>query len=284
MRIMNKLTLIFIILCLVLFMANSFGQDQEERKIKMKDYKVQLAEWQSREAVAKGTISELQASIDQVNGETAVVQGEIDATWGEIYSLIETDKAGVDAYRSNLEGIDNKLDGLAALTPEELFRSSDELEVLEGQIEEAKKSNIYILSEMVNNVEELEGKVAALKAKMPANVFDQYSVVEGDNLWNISKKEEIYSNPFQWIRIYCVNKDQIKDPDLIYSDQIFNIARGVARNEHLIVKGDYLSKISGMAKIFNDPTKWTKLYEANKDVIEDPNLIYPYQVITIPKN
>ena len=152
-----------------------------------------------------------------------------------------------------------------------------------AQIEEAKNSNIYILTEMENKVEELEGKAANLRAKMPANIFDKYTVVRGDNLWDISKKEEIYDNPYQWIRIYCVNKDQIKDADLVYPDQIFNIARGVAENEHLVVKGEYLSKIAGMAEVYGDPTKWTELYEANNDVIEDANIIYPYQVITIPK-
>jgi nucleoid-associated protein YgaU len=50
----------------------------------------------------------------------------------------------------------------------------------------------------------------------------------------------------------------------------------------LVVKGDYLFKIAGLAKVFNDPAKWTQLYEANKDIVTDPNLIYPHQVLTIP--
>ena len=85
-----------------------------------------------------------------------------------------------------------------------------------------------------------------------------------------------------FIRIYCVNKDQIKDPDLIFPEQVFNIARGVAKDEHLVVKGEFLYSIAGLAQVFNDPTQWTKIYEANKDVIEDANIIYPHQVLKIP--
>ncbi|VAW92080.1 hypothetical protein MNBD_GAMMA23-887 [hydrothermal vent metagenome] len=46
-----------------------------------------------------------------------------------------------------------------------------------------------------------------------------YQVVSGDNLWDISAKAEIYSNPYQWPLIYKANKDQIKDADLIYPGQ-----------------------------------------------------------------
>jgi len=268
---------------MLLFVVSSFAQVQEERKIKMKDYKVQLAELQGEEADNKAEIDKLQAEIDALNAQIDEVQGEIDVKWEEVYALLGTDAAGVNAYRQDLEDIDNKLDGLAALNPEELFRSKDELNELEARLEEAKTSNMYLLTEMEDKIQQLEGKAANLRAKMPANIFDKYTVIRGDNLWDISKKEEIYNNPYQWIRIYCVNKDQIKDADLIYPEQIFNIARGIAENEHLVVKGEFLSKIAGMAEVYSDPTKWTELYEANKNVIKDANIIYPYQVITIPK-
>jgi len=38
-----------------------------------------------------------------------------------------------------------------------------------------------------------------------------------------------------------------------------------------------------MAEVLNDPTRWTKLYESNKSVIADKNLIYPYMVLFIPR-
>lgn len=284
MRFQSKLTIFFVILCMLLFVVSSFGQAQDERKIKMKDYKVQLTELQTEENENQGEIAQLEADIDALETQITEVQSKIDAQWDEVYTMLGTDKATVGEYRQNLEEIDGELDGLAALSPEELFRSKDELKELETRIEEAKNSNIYLLTEMENKIEELEGKAANLRAKMPANIFDKYTVIRGDNLWDISKKDDIYGNPYQWIRIYCVNKDQIKDADLIYPEQIFNIARGVGDNEHLVVKGEFLSKIAGMAEVFGDPTKWTKLYEANNNVIKDANIIYPYQVITIPKN
>ena len=38
---------------------------------------------------------------------------------------------------------------------------------------------------------------------------DSYTVVRGDNLWNISGKSSIYGDPYQWPLIYKANRDQI---------------------------------------------------------------------------
>ena len=54
---------------------------------------------------------------------------------------------------------------------------------------------------------------------------NQYEVVSGDNLWNISAKGDVYANPYQWPLIYKANRNKIKDADLIYSGQVLDIDR-----------------------------------------------------------
>lgn len=49
---------------------------------------------------------------------------------------------------------------------------------------------------------------------------------------------------------------------------------------YVVVKGDSLSKIAQRA--YGDGKKWRKIYEANRDVIKDPDLIYPGQSLRIP--
>ena len=50
-----------------------------------------------------------------------------------------------------------------------------------------------------------------------------YGVVRGDSLWGIAGKQETYANPYQWPLIYKTNSDKIKDADLIYPGQQFDI-------------------------------------------------------------
>jgi len=283
MKMKGKVFTVAALIFVLLLALNSPLFSQEERKIKMDEYKIQLAEWQKREADAKANIEALDQAIAELNNQIESTQTDIDNEWDSIYAMLGTDKAGYEAYKSELGSISNEIDGLASLSPEELFRSREAVDEIEAKIEGAKENKLALLTEMENKLADLDAKLAALKAKMPENIFDKYTVVNGDYLWKIAKKDDIYGNAYQWIRIYTVNKDQIKDPDLIYPEQVFNIARGVGRDEHLVVKGEYLSKIAGCAKVFGDPTKWTKIYDANKGIIGDPNIIYPYQVLTIPK-
>jgi nucleoid-associated protein YgaU len=46
-----------------------------------------------------------------------------------------------------------------------------------------------------------------------------------DCLWNIAKKRHIFNDPWKWKRIYRVNKDKIKDPNLIYPGQVLIIPK-----------------------------------------------------------
>ncbi|MGO8968886.1 MAG: LysM peptidoglycan-binding domain-containing protein [Myxococcaceae bacterium] len=49
---------------------------------------------------------------------------------------------------------------------------------------------------------------------------------------------------------------------------------------YTVVKGDSLSKIA--KTLMGDAQKWRLIYEANKDTIKNPDLIYPGQVLKIP--
>jgi nucleoid-associated protein YgaU len=75
------------------------------------------------------------------------------------------------------------------------------------------------------------------------------------------------------------------DPDMRAGDLVLNldVAAGAEAStdaSYTVQKGDSLSKI---AKKYPGLT-WQKIYEANKDQIKDPDLIYPGQKLVIPSN
>jgi nucleoid-associated protein YgaU len=278
---MKKILTLSALVALLMMLAVNLSFAQE--KMTMEEYNAQLAEWQKREADAKAAIANTEQEIAALKEEIAKVETETENEWNEIYALLGTDKAGVDDFRNTLEGLESEIEGLSSLPPEELFKRRKEIDELEEKLQGYKGNNIALLSEMQDKIATIEGKIMQLRASMPKAVYDEYTVVRGDYLWKISGKQDIYDDPYQWMRIYTYNKDQINDPDLIHVDQIFKIQREVGPNEYLVVKGDWLGKIAENPEIYNDPTKWTKIFEANKAVISDQNMIYPYQVLTIPE-
>jgi nucleoid-associated protein YgaU len=54
-----------------------------------------------------------------------------------------------------------------------------------------------------------------------------------------------------------------------------------AGRTYTVVKGDTLSKIA--KSLYGDANKWRKIYEANTDILKNPDLIHPGQVLKIPE-
>jgi nucleoid-associated protein YgaU len=50
---------------------------------------------------------------------------------------------------------------------------------------------------------------------------------------------------------------------------------------YTVVAGDSLSKIA--KREYGDASKWQRIYEANRDKIQNPDLIYPGQVLNLPQ-
>jgi hypothetical protein len=73
--------------------------------------------------------------------------------------------------------------------------------------------------------------VSATEPMRTGGEATSYVVVKGDCLWNIADQKEIYDDPFQWPLIYQANRDQIKNPDLIYPKQNFNVPKDAPEDQ-----------------------------------------------------
>src|SRR5688572_20308940 len=72
------------------------------------------------------------------------------------------------------------------------------------------------------------------------------------------------------------------DPNFQSSDLILNISTGAGAagggaNTYTVVSGDSLSKIAGKYGI-----QWKAIWDANRDILDDPDKIYPGQELKIP--
>ena len=53
-----------------------------------------------------------------------------------------------------------------------------------------------------------------------------------------------------------------------------------AEKTYVVVSGDSLSKIA--KREYGNANDWPRIFEANKDILKDPNKIYPGQKLKIP--
>lgn len=112
-------------------------------------------------------------------------------------------------------------------------KSYDMASTLMSQLKRVRDAEPKAVAPAPVPVAAVPAPVAEPEPAQPASpgLASEYTVVRGDNLWNIAGKSDIYANPFQWPLIYKANRSQIKDADLIYPKQQFKIDRSAAKSD-----------------------------------------------------
>ncbi len=282
---MKKIYLTTIVATLIFMSFNLLAQEYsyDYKNMKMDEYKVELAKWQKCEADNKAKIADEEAQIAKLNDDISNTDQQIADVWTEIYGLLGTDKAGYQDYLNQLKTLENDLSGFVALSPEEIYTRKDELDGFKKRLAALKNDKRSLATESQGYISRIENLLAQADEKAKPAAAGMYQVIRGDYLWKIAKKPAIYGDAYAWLRIYTYNREQIKDPNLIYPNQTFRIPRMAGPGEYWVTRGEFLSKIAGYANVYGNPFQWQRIYEANKSVITDPNLIYPFMVLRIPK-
>ncbi|MEA2102104.1 MAG: LysM peptidoglycan-binding domain-containing protein [Thermodesulfobacteriota bacterium] len=83
--------------------------------------------------------------------------------------------------------------------------------------------------------QEVEQRRDEIKNQGHSDIFEVYSsihvVEKGETLPGIATRPEVYNDSFMWPLIYKANRDQIKDPKIIYQGQSLKIPRDISMDE-----------------------------------------------------
>ncbi len=188
----------------------SFSLYAQEKKEMTSD------EWQAEVKRLNAKKVTLNSEIAQLKEEVASLKQQFNALQDpaqcqkEVLALVNAQKADVAAFGKKVEMLEAKIDARSG-NKEDLLAALKDLQ-------ESQLSACPAYFDKVHNL--LQRKLDAWVVK-PKEIL--YTVVKGDCLWNIAKKDNIYGNGFAWPKIYHANKDQIKDPNLIYPQQVFKV-------------------------------------------------------------
>jgi LysM repeat protein len=201
---------------------------------------------------------------------------QVDISTGDYYSdeeYLELSRKEKESYCSALESELSMLQGQVDDKRGELTTTRKQIESMKNQISPIERELLRIDSD----IRTLTNQVAELEA-LPK----EWTIQPGECLWIIAGYEQVYSDPVKWPRIFRANTDKIVDPEWIYPDTALVIPRNWPQR-HVVSFDESLSLISSYWEVYSSTMDWTKLYEANKDLIGDPDLIYPEQVLKIPR-
>lgn len=190
----------------MLLSVNLFAQDKEMTK---EEWQNEINRLTEKRVTLTSELNALKVEVANLKKMNAGIKTYDDCI-NELYAMLGAKKADIDNFRGQLADLTGKIDGQAAPKADR-----------QAELDAMKKNKISAMPEFFDKIHnQLQRKLDAwIEAPKEIN----YTVVKNDNLWNIAKKKEHYANPFAWPVIYKSNRDQIKNPDLIFPKQIFKI-------------------------------------------------------------
>jgi len=93
-------------------------------------------------------------------------------------------------------------------------------------------------------------EMAEAEAERAEEASFDFTVNDGDTLWDISGRDAVYGNPFLWPLIYYANRDSIFNPDLIYPLQKLKIIYDFQESEV-----DHAEKTAKLTPPYKPPVK-----------------------------
>ena len=181
-----------------------------QEKMTEEQWQAEMNSLTERKAQLTNELNALKTEIANLKAAYVKIQ-TVDDCMKEVYAMMGiTSKADIDNFRNLINALEAKID-----------RKDLPKEDRQAELNQLKSQKVSAWPEFFDKVQnQLQRKLDAWEIKVPEIT---YTVIKGDCLWNIAKKKEYYANPFAWPKIYSANRDQIKNPDLIYPKQIFKI-------------------------------------------------------------
>jgi peptidoglycan hydrolase CwlO-like protein len=180
---------------------------QEEMTVE--EWEAEMTRLTGKKQALMSEIEALNTDMDNLNATLAGLQDPEECI-DELYALVGATRSDVENFRKAV----NELDG-------KIKRKESPKADRQADLDALKMNKISALPEFFDKVHNKMQK--ALDEWIDAPPVIAYKVVRGDHLWGIARKKEHYGNGFAWPVIYKANRDKIKNPDLIYPDQVFQI-------------------------------------------------------------
>ncbi len=128
---------------------------------------------------------------------------------------------------------------------------------------------------------------------VPEGLPKTHQVQVGEHLWSIAEK--YFGSGYNWVDI--ARENNLANPNRILVGQELVIPKSeviepvelpatgvkpsITGDKHTVQKSDSLWDIA--VRAYGDGYQWTKIWHANENLVKNPDLIYPDQVLSLPQ-
>jgi len=227
--------------------------------------------------------------LDRVIAELKARIAESDEEIGDLYDELGITDEDFTQMHQKIQYYKDQLANWERMSDDDLWKNAKAFRELREDYDKTHAERIARMPEFQRDFNELDRRFAAIGSsidrigKSHGYYEDTYTVQRGDTLPKISGYDHIYDDTTKWGIIYRANRDQIGSNHVVQPGWNIKIPRGLPTSWK-VYTGESLWKISQYPEVYGTGKKWPTIYRANQDKIKDPNLIYPNQVFTIPRD
>ena len=213
--------------CLFLaFMA--LGVSNAQDKLSKDEWQQQMQDYTKQRDDLKQQLGALNKDIDDLRQQLASLDHQIQLSKDETMAMVGATEEMRRAFEQKLSVLESNVENLARMSDSDLLAHKEDVDKAQTRKDEMMKQKISALADFHRRLQTIQDKLNSLKSTIGQQAIaanhEKYYIVKTwaknrDCLWNIAKKPSVYDNAFLWTKIYEGNKDQIKDPNLIYPNQ-----------------------------------------------------------------
>ena len=253
---MKRISLFTVVAILFAISSVASAQDSTQQEMKFDDWQAQMTVLTAKRDSLKNVLSQLDSNNANLKSQLASLDQQYQSEMQKYLGMLGATQADMTAFDQALTALAGQIDNYNKMSDQDLCAHQAEVKAVGSQIDSMKSSRLALAAEFYSRVQDLQNSYTQLQARV-ANcsqmAMKTYTVgtwaSNRDCLWNISKKPTIYDDPWKWPKIYVANRDQIKNPDLIYPKEVLKIPEnGPLNGEEKAAAKAYYAKKARMTK------------------------------------
>jgi len=253
---MKNLKLLALVAMFFAVSSVASAQDTTQQEMKYDDWQAQMTGLTTQRDSLKTVMGQLDSNNALLKSQIASIDQQYQAEMQKYLGMLGVTQADMTAFDQALATLAGQVDSYNKMSDQDLCAHEAEVKAVGTQIDSMKASRLALAAEFYSRVQDLQNSYSQLSTRIAGCsqlAMKTYTVGtwarNRDCLWNISKKPAIYDDPWKWPKIYVANRDQIKNPDLIYPKEILKIpANGVLTDKEEAAAKAYYAKKARVSK------------------------------------
>jgi acid stress-induced BolA-like protein IbaG/YrbA len=255
---MKRLSLFAIVATLFAIFSVASAQETTQQEMKYDDWQAQMTGLTTQRDSLKTVLGRVDSDIVNLKTQLAGLDQQYQSETQKYLGMVGVTQSDMTAFDQALTALAGQIDNYNKMSDQDLCAHQAEVKAVGTQIDSVKASKPALAAEFYSRVQDLANGYAQLQTRIAncsqmAMEMKTYTVGtwarNRDCLWNISKKPKIYDDPWKWPKIYVANRDQIKNPDLIYPREVLKIPEnGPLNSEENAAAKAYYAKKARMSK------------------------------------